>query len=285
MRMKIGYVVLHYQTLEETQNCVASIINILAPEDCIIIVDNCSPNKTGEQLKDMYKDKIQIDVIISKQNLGFAKGNNLGFYVAKYKQNCDFIILLNNDTVITQEHFRSILISNYQKYGYDIVGPKVIQKNGEVNASTPIKPIHTSLQRAKVGQLSNFIRLLLSYVNLDVVFGKIFDKNNISNHDLFLTYSENVQISGCCFIFSKRYIEMFDGLNPDTFMYLEEILLYVRAKKRNLKIAYDPDLEVIHLEDAATNMLFKGRTRKKRQFKYKCQMKSFKVLIEELKSE
>ena len=285
MEMKISYVVLHYQTLEETQNCVTSIIDILAPEDSIIIVDNCSPNKTGEQLKEMYKDNKQITVIISKQNLGFAKGNNLGFYHAKYKHNSDFIILLNNDTEIHQKKFRNILISNYKKYGYDIAGPKIIQKNGEANTNNPVKPIHTSLQRAKVGQLSNFLRLLLSYVNLDVQFGKIFDKNNTSNRDLFLTYNENVQISGCCFIFSKRYIEMFDGINPDTFMYLEEILLYVRAKKRDLKIAYDPDLEVIHLEDTATNMLFKGKSRKKRQFKYKCQMKSFKVLISELKSE
>lgn len=281
--MKIGYIVLHYQTLEETQNCVASIINILTPEDCIIIVDNCSPNKTGKQLKALYKENCQIEVIISEQNLGFAKGNNLGFYNAKYKQKCEFIVLLNNDTLIKQENFRSILLSNYQKYGYDIVGPKVLQKNGEVNTSTPAKPIHISLQRAKVGQLSNLLRLLLSYVNLDVAFSKIFDKSNISNCDLSLSYSENVQISGCCFIFSKRYIEMFDGLNPETFMYLEEILLYIRAKNKNLKIAYDPELEVIHLEDVATNDLFKGKTRKKRQFKYKCQMRSFKVLLREIK--
>lgn len=280
--MKIGYVVLHYQTLEETQNCVASIVNILAPEDCIIIVDNCSPNKTGERLKELYKDNKQIEVIVSEHNLGFAKGNNLGFYSAKYEHKCDFIILLNNDTLIKQETFRNILLLNYQKHDYDIVGPKVLQKNGEVNTSTPSKPIHVNLLRARVGQLSNFLRLLLSYINLDIIFGKIFDKNNISNCDLSMSYNENVQISGCCFIFSKRYIEIFDGLNPDTFMYLEEVLLFIRAKNNNLKIAYDPELEVIHLEDAATDELFKGKSRKKRQFKYRCQMKSFGVLIREI---
>ena len=283
--MKIGYVVLHYQSIKETHECVESIINILTPEDCIIVVDNCSPNNSGEQLARDYKENRQIDIIFSTENVGFAKGNNLGFYRAKYKYKSDFIVLLNNDIIIRQNNFREILLLNYQKYGYDIVGPKVLQKNGKVNSSTPSIPLHTSLQRARVGQLSNFLRLVLSYINADIVFSNVFDKRNTLNNDLFMSYHEDVQISGCCIIFSKRYIETYDGLNDNTFMYLEEILLYIRAKKEKMKIAYDPDLEVINLEDAATNEVFKGRTKEKRQFKYRCQMKSFKVLIAELKSE
>ena len=64
-------------------------------------------------------------------------------------------------------------------------------------------------------------------------------------------------------------------------MYLEEIILYMRAYRAGLKIVYDP----VHLEDAATLATFQGKTGKSRRFKYRCQMHSFKVLLEEIRKQ
>lgn len=278
----IGYVILHYQTIQDTRNCVASLKEIIGDNDWIIIVDNCSPNGSGLKLQEYYKKEKHFITILSEENLGFARGNNLGYYCAKYQLGCDFIILLNNDVLIRQTDFRSILIREYHKYEFDILGPKILKANGDINECSPMYPIHTNIRRARIGQISNYIRWILSYINMDILYGKMFDKNKMTNSNCAERYMEDVQISGCCIIFAPKYIQLFDGLNPDTFMYLEEILLYIRAKKAGLRIAFDPELEIVHLEDSATDAVFKENSGRKRRFKYKCQMKSFRVLLNEI---
>lgn len=281
--VKVGYVILHYQTWKETCDCVESIKKIKDKTDVILIIDNCSPNNSGEMLQEKYKDEEDIVTFRNPENAGFAKGNNIGFRLAKYEYGCDFIILLNNDTLILQENFRQRMIEAYNQYHYAVMGPKILQKDGTVNKTSPSQPIHTNLFRARIGQCSNYIRYILSVFGLDIWLGRLIDKPSESVNYID-EYQENVQISGCCMIFSQEYISKFEGLNENTFMYLEEILLYIRVRNSALKIIYNPELEIIHLEDAATLDVFEGKTKRARRFKYRCQMLSFKVLIDELKS-
>lgn len=280
--IKIGYIVLHYQAVDETCACVDSLKKVAIEKDIIIIVDNHSPNGSGEVLCRKFQHDINIEVILNSENLGFAKGNNVGYAEAKNKYQCDFIVMLNNDTLVVQSDFRDRIISAYEKYHFAVMGPKILQKDGTVNPCSPTLPVHTGLRRARIGQISNFVRFLLAIFDLDIWFGQLVDKPSDSK-DHALEYRENIQISGCCFIFSKEYIDRFEGLNPETFMYLEEIILYMRVKNAGLKIIYNPDIEIVHLEDVATQAAFKGKSRMARRFKYKCQMGSFRVLIRELK--
>lgn len=280
---KIGYVVLHYQAINETVNCINSIKNIRNNNDVIIVIDNSSPNGSGRTLQSKFQDEMNIRVIINPINYGFAKGNNVGYAIAKQEYNCDFIVMLNNDTLIVQLDFRDKIIEAYQKYHFAVMGPKILQKDGSVNILNPSIPVHVNLRKARIGQISNYIRYYLSFWGLDIWFGKLVDRKNKTS-SLFEEVQENVQLSGCCWIFSKDYISQFDGINPDTFMYLEEILLYLRVKTAGLRIIYNPDMEIIHLEDMATLEAFKGKTRKARRFKYFCQIQSFRVLIKQLLS-
>ena len=74
--LKIGYVVLHYNTIEETKKCVESIRSF--SERPIVIVCNGSSNGKDEEVLDYYIDKPEVYTIISDRNIGFARGNNLG---------------------------------------------------------------------------------------------------------------------------------------------------------------------------------------------------------------
>lgn len=274
---------MHYETYTETINCVESIMQIKAAQDIVLIIDNHSPNGSGKMLYEQYKNADNIEVIITPENMGFSKGHNVGFQLAKDTYLCDFIILLNNDTLIAQNDFRKQIIESYKQYHFAVMGPKILQKDGSTNKTNPRPPIHTNLRRARIGQISNYLRYALSIIGLDNLFSTLVDQTSMIA-DTADEYQENVQISGCCMIFSPDYITRFNGLNPDTFMYLEEILLYIRVRKANLKIVYYPALEIVHLEDVATLTSFRGKKRKARQFKYRCQMQSFKALINELKS-
>lgn len=122
-----SFVILHYQTIEDTIECVESILhNVKFEQINIVIVDNGSPNKTGKLLAEKYQRTENVYCIESKINLGFAKGNNLGFSYAKYELKSDFICLLNNDTIIKQPDFIDKIIAKYQESSFHVMGPDII---------------------------------------------------------------------------------------------------------------------------------------------------------------
>ena len=71
-------------------------------------------------------------------------------------------------------------------------------------------------------------------------------------------FQRNVVLHGACYIFSKQYIELRKmAFNPNTFLYLEEEILYFEAMRDNMLILYSPQLKVEHLEDISTKKAFK----------------------------
>ena len=70
----IAFLILHYNVVQETINCVNSIVdNIDSNNYNIVIVDNGSPNKSGDTLLEHFKNNSKVHVIINDTNLGFAK--------------------------------------------------------------------------------------------------------------------------------------------------------------------------------------------------------------------
>lgn len=276
---KIGFVVLHYCAIDETYKCVDSIFNNLNTDLFhIVIVDNNSPDESGKLLKEHYKNYDNVTVINLEKNLGFSKGNNAGYKYLKNNIKCDYIALLNNDVYFLQKNFFDIIEDEYKKSRFAVLGPKIILRNNNIN---PINKNLLSLREYKKIRIKLFIHLLLSYFNLENMYKRI-KKNKISVKNTEVNnYLENIILHGCCLIFSKIYIDRFDGLDEKTFLYAEEELLYLKLKSNNLKSVYLPQLEIFHNEDQATNAVTKTKY-KKNIFLYKNLLLANKVLIKEI---
>lgn len=284
---KFAFVVLHYLTIEDTIECVNSIINNVDFTNYkIVIVDNGSPNGSGSILKKNFYNNDKITVILNEINLGFAKGNNVGFLHAKYKLKADFIALINNDTVIQQSDFISKIIEKFEFSNFHILGPDIIStKDGSHQNPRP-----RTLQKKEElrGQIKLYrTKLLLNYFFLDNILEKA-KKRFIKKP--FITVSEtigpswekeklNVKLHGSALVFSPLYVELYEGLYPKTFIYSEEAILYFIAKRDNLKTIYSPAIRILHKEDSSTNEIF-NKNYKKRRFYYKNFIKSGKVLLE-----
>lgn len=277
---KICYIVLNYRTYEETTEFVKSTSKLLKGDDQIIIVDNASEDGSGKKIADDYKESSNVRVILSDRNLGFAGGNNLGFVEAK-KLEYDFIIFSNSDILICGSDFRSRLIDSYEKNKFDIEGPLIRDAKGNISLTSPQVPTYLSYERALKGKRRNEMRYYLSFLGIDKLVDRCFSLVKYPT-DYNLSVKEDVQLAGCFLIFSKGYIERFDGIDDRTFLFLEEPLLYLRAKKNGLKIMFDPTLEVIHYEDASVGKVCNRKSGKMRRFQYIHQRKSFEILCEEL---
>lgn len=280
---KIGYVVLHYMALETTLECIESIKKVMCQGDHLIIVDNASPDNSGILLKQQFQNEKNVDVTCNQRNLGYAKGNNVGFLQLKKKFKTDFIILLNNDTIIEFAGWREKLIEIYEKTLFDVLGPKILDLRRKNSYCNPQIPIHIDYRKVKKGQISNYIKFFLSYINIDDKFAKVIDNYNRRETYFDTDFCENVQLSGCCLIFGPRYIAKFDGLNPGTFLYLEEQILYHRIYSEGMKSVYSAEMEIVHLEDISTMQALKCRGAKYRRRKYRFLSRSFKVLLKQMK--
>ncbi|MDP4098590.1 bifunctional glycosyltransferase family 2 protein/class I SAM-dependent methyltransferase [Paenibacillus sp. P96] len=110
--MKTSIIILTYNQLEYTKLCIESIRKYTEPRSYeIIIVDNASSDGTTDWLKGQQ----DIKVIFNESNLGFPKGCNQGIEIASG----DNVLLLNNDTIVTERWLEQL---TYALYSDDSVG-------------------------------------------------------------------------------------------------------------------------------------------------------------------
>ena len=296
--MKIAFVILHYEGLEDTKECLASLQKYINQHDkrnndnvkgCerksgadkssesdkieIVVVDNGSVNGKLSQIEDDYKDTDSIHFLYSSQNLGFAKGNNIGFAYAKNVLKAEIILLCNNDLVFKDDEFVEKLVRSYQQDKYDVAGPKTISLVDGKNQN-PIPYQYPRIKDVDVRIIKSQILYWLSFIGLDVWLQKIVSKEITEFHP---EENEEYQLFGACLIFTKRYIDLFDGLYDGTFMYGEESILKERVIDHSLKMQYLDMLEVYHKEGSSTGVKY-GQGKRKRQFYYRWSIHSCRLL-------
>ncbi|HJB45652.1 MAG TPA: glycosyltransferase [Candidatus Mediterraneibacter surreyensis] len=265
--MKFAYVILHYNTYEITCKSVDSILKIKDNTSSIIVVDNCSDNKSGELLIDRYKHNDDIDVIINKKNEGFAIGNNIGYYNAKYQKKADFIIVLNNDVIISQKDFEEQITNLYDlDKNNGIIAPRIINSLGQNQNPFRTKKL-SSLKKMKM----MFGCILYYFCIVSKIFYPIGYKFfHVDSYHTHVTdkISEKGDIvpHGSCIIFTPSYVSKSDfAFVPITFFYGEEDILYDFIKSIKLNTFYSSRINVQHLEKVATKTI-SDNSRKREKF-------------------
>src|SRR5665648_138519 len=134
IKNKISFVILHYLAFQDTIECIDSIISNydrLCYE--IVVVDNYSNNGSQEKLEIYYSGQNNIYFLKMGYNSGFAKGNNYGYQYAKKYLKPNYIILLNNDTILNQKDFLIKIDEIYQSAKFDILGPDIVSLSNNLH--------------------------------------------------------------------------------------------------------------------------------------------------------
>jgi len=117
---KISVIVLTYNNIELTKACLESILKESNyPNLELIIVDNASTDDTRNWLKIFAIEHPRVKVIINSSNLGFAAGNNIGLAAATG----DYLVLLNNDTVVTHNWVMTLMHHLRDDPTIGLIGP------------------------------------------------------------------------------------------------------------------------------------------------------------------
>lgn len=115
----VSIVILTFNQLKYTKECVASIRKHTLDPHEIIFVDNRSTDGTVKWLRQQVKEHDNYRLIENGQNLGFAKGCNQGIATSKG----EYILLLNNDVVVTESWLSGMLECLKSAEDIGIVGP------------------------------------------------------------------------------------------------------------------------------------------------------------------
>lgn len=284
--LKLVFVILHYQNIIDTINCIESIEKLNKSEKInikIIVVDNNSPNNSGMELKNKYINNSLVDIILLDKNYGFSIANNKG-YIQALKYNPDMVLVINNDIIFYDENF---LIKLEDKYGskneFDIICPDIINLEG--NHQNPVREKEMTIIQAYKSIIYESISFIL--FSIPILRGFVKKIKNQKEKKWFEKYycvnkninKEDFVPFGAFIIYANNWLKN-EGkaFISDTFMYAEEDMLSLYIKSKKYKIIYDEDLKIKHLEGQSTKKSNKNEYASIK-FKSKNKVKALKKYI------
>jgi GT2 family glycosyltransferase len=116
-------VVLNWNGIADTIECVRSLDELEYPKRTVVVVDNGSANDEADRLEAARPD---LTVVRSGENLGYAGGNNLGIRLA-LERGADYVWLLNNDTIVSPGSVRELVAAGERDPQVGILSPIVYE--------------------------------------------------------------------------------------------------------------------------------------------------------------
>lgn len=246
--MTTAFVILHHKTLDVSLSCLDNLLKV-APDSPIVVVDNGSNDGSGEELRRRFADYKNVVIIINDQNLGFAKGNNVGYKYVKDNFDVDCVVVMNNDVIITQPNFAEIIASYMLENHLYVCGPDIITPEGR--HQNPLQRVPFSTFRIIKWMLMDCIRLIMLKLHLfekKILATYTSVSNSYQRQDIDLNGITDCVLHGSCVAYSSDYLSKEDfAFVPVTFLYAEEMILADYCKRKNYRTGVCPTATITHL--------------------------------------
>ncbi|MFH1084959.1 MAG: glycosyltransferase family 2 protein [Chloroflexota bacterium] len=233
--MDLGIVIVSYNTRQLTLDCLASVTDALAAEGLdgrIWVVDNASPDGSAQAIAAAFP---QVTLIASAENLGFARGTNLGLEAlgAQGAPPC-YVLLLNPDTLVSRAALPPMLAFMESHARVGVVGPALRYGDGRFQHSAFRFP---TLAMAFFDFYAIHHRLLDSPLN-----GRYPRARYASGRPFPIDHP-----LGAAMLTRWETLQQVGPLDAGYFMYCEEIDWCLRAKKAGWEIYCVPAAQIVHL--------------------------------------
>lgn len=209
----------------------------------VIVLDNASKDGSVDAIRQDYP---QVELIASKDNLGFAAGNNMAAKQAK----TEWILLLNPDTECYEGAIDNLFTFAKEHREASIFGGRTVFPDGKLN-------LGSCWRRSSLWSLlSSALGLTLLFPNSSMFNSEImggWQRDDVREVDI---------VAGCFFLTRLRVWEELEGFDLTFFMYGEETDFCLRAGKLGHKLMVTPDAEIMHLVGAATGGMVNVRKTK-----------------------
>ena len=244
IKYKIVIILVNYNGFDDTLKCIISIKKTNIDLPYIVVVDNAS--NSNENLESLRKEYPHLKIIYNNQNIGFGRANNTGIMWSKKNIDFEFILLLNNDTIIKKNTIS------------ELIKPFELDKSIGITTGKIFYEGNKDIIWYGGGKLDQ-----------NKFWPKIDDFNKTptikgAQNSKYVTF-----ISGCLMMFNKSAINLLKGFDHKFFMYCEDLELSVRALKKGVKMYYNSNSVIYHkVQGSFNNDTFKSIVPKNPNLKF-----------------
>lgn len=238
--MKISIIIINWNVKQLLAACLDSIYqsNTTATLETIV-VDNASDDDSVQMVRNRFP---QVKLIANAENLGFAKGNNIGVAQASG----DFIFLLNPDTRLHADTLSILLDYLHSHPEAGVVAPQLLWPDGSVQSSRRRFPMPATMmfESTLLEQWFPRNRAVRRYKLADV------PPNQIQRIDWAV---------GAAIFLRREVWEKIGGLDETLFMYFEETDWFRRMAETQWQCHYIPQAKVTHYEGQSSGQVTTAR--------------------------
>lgn len=213
---KIYIITVNYGTPHHTIECLKSIMENRYKHFQVLIIDVSNLNQSVDLISNWIEtvDDERFCLTQISENRGFAHGCNVGIKLALENEDCEFIWLLNNDTIIDESSLTELVNcynKNKKNKNVGIIGSKIL----EYNARDAIQNVGGKFNK---------------WTGYSVLIGMgETDKGQYDNTELNPDY-----IVGASMFFHSSLVLKIGLLPENYFLYYEDIDWSITAKKAGL---------------------------------------------------
>jgi len=209
-------VTVNWNRADDTLDCLTSLSDSTYDNLKILVVDNGSSDGSPEIISREFPT---VEQIHNSENLGFAKGYNIGMRHAM-EAGADFIFIINNDATIARDTITNLFQNSNPKTG--ILAPLI-------NYTDFPTLVWSS------GGITNSWTLEKR--------DPLFDKEDSDDWDPVLTRDF---VTGCAMLLPRKTLSQVGYFDEDFHMYYEDMDLCLRVRKSGLEIFVIPGAKAWH---------------------------------------
>jgi N-acetylglucosaminyl-diphospho-decaprenol L-rhamnosyltransferase len=225
---ELSVVVVNYNTRDATAACIRSVLKTASTVDLeLIVVDNGSGDGSVAHFRERFPE---ITAIEAGENLGFARGVNLGAGVATGR----WLLLLNPDTLVLPGSLRALLEFAEGHPDFGVFGGRTLRPDGTVDPSS-------CWGAPSLWSLTMFATMLSTAFKRSPVF----DPESLGRWQRD-SVREVPIITGCLLLIRTEAYERLGGMDEDYFLYGEDAEFSLRAGRAGLRRVIIPDAVIVH---------------------------------------
>lgn len=220
----VTVITVNYNSKDETLDFIHSLKKNTHQNWELIVVDNASKEDPS---KDILRICPEAKVIVSKENLGFAGGNNLGLN----ESNGEYVFFVNNDTILPADCLSSLLETASQLLNLGALSPK-------------FEFFHTPglLEYAGATNISSF-----------TARNKLI--GNCKPDQGYTGLIETYYMHGGGMLIPQKVINTVGPMEEQFFLYYEEMDWSERIRKAGFQIYCQREIKIYHKESASVGKM------------------------------
>ena len=217
-------VVVGYNHVEDSIECLKSLLDGDPEGLRMVFVDNNSADQSAKKIFEMFA---KVDVIRMKENVGFARGYNVGLAYAM-RRGADYVFMLNNDTIVNRDTVPRLLEAARQNPEAGVLAPKIYYYD----------------ERDAVWSAGSKYRRFPPVVVLRKTEGPD-DGRYDREPDLDF-------VTTCALMFPRKFLEATGLLDANYFIFYDDYDLSIRAREAGFKIRLVANAHLWHKVSKST---------------------------------